>query len=154
MKRILTCIALILMMSQINAQSDYERAIGIRAGFDNGITYKQFITSVSAIEALAFFGNNSFNLTGLYELNNENAFQVDRLDWYYGGGGHIGFYTVDGEDGDSGSLLLGVDGIIGIEYNFEQAPINVSLDWKPQINLIGGSGFVGDTGALSLRYIF
>ena len=153
MKKILAITFVMLISIAINAQSDYERAIGLRLGFDNGITYKQFITSISAIEALAYFGNNSWNFTGLYEINNENAFQVDRLDWYYGAGGHIGFYNSKLE-GNDGSFLFGVDGIIGIEYNLEQVPINLSLDWKPQINIIGGTGFVGDTGALSVRYMF
>ncbi len=153
MKKILAFAILILTCTSINAQSDYERAIGLRLGFDNGITYKQFITSISAIEALAYFGNNSFNFTGLYELNNENAFQVDRLDWYYGAGGHFGFRNSNNE-GNDGSFILGVDGIIGIEYNIETVPINVSLDWKPQVNIVGGNGFVGDTGALSVRYVF
>ena len=153
MKKFLIIAVLLVCGLNMSAQADYERAVGLRFGFHNGITYKQFLTSISAIEALAYFGNNSFNLTGLYEINNENAFQVDRLDWYYGAGGHIGFYDSNSENGGD-SFILGIDGIIGIEYNLEQAPFNFSLDWKPEINIIGRDNFIGESIALSLRYTF
>jgi hypothetical protein len=50
--------------------------------------------------------------------------------------------------------VIGVDGILGLEYNFSEVPINISIDWKPAFNLVGYSRFFGDGGALSLRYIF
>jgi hypothetical protein len=50
--------------------------------------------------------------------------------------------------------VIGIDGILGIEYNFEEVPINIGVDWKPAFNLTGYSGFWGDGGALSIRYIF
>ena len=153
MKKLLVIMLCFLASSQVKAQ-DYEKAIGVRLGFDNGVTYKQFITSISAIEGLAYFGNNYFSLTALYEINNDNAFEVEGLNWYYGAGGHIGFISKKKEGSDEQDFILGADGIVGIEYNFENAPFNVSLDWKPQINLIGGGGFVGNTGALSVRYLF
>ena len=49
---------------------------------------------------------------------------------------------------------IGIDGIIGIEYNIEPIPFNISLDWKPGLNLIGYTGFWGDELAFSIRYIF
>jgi hypothetical protein len=41
-----------------------------------------------------------------------------------------------------------------LEYNFKEIPFNLSLDWKPALNLVGSSGFWGDGGAISIRYIF
>ncbi|HAX94627.1 MAG TPA: hypothetical protein DCY25_11950, partial [Bacteroidales bacterium] len=75
------------------------------------------------------------------------------------GGGHIGFWNGDNTYdrwGDAGTnyTVIGIDGILGIEYNFEEVPINIGLDWKPAFNLTGYSGFWGDGGALSIRYIF
>ena len=85
------------------------------------------------------------------------AFGVDRLNWYFGFGGHIGFW--DGHDvkwakDNRSYTVIGIDGILGMEYNFNEIPINLSIDWKPVFNIIGHSGFWGDSGGISIRYIF
>jgi hypothetical protein len=46
---------------------------------------------------------------------------------YYGGGAYVGF-----EDGDT---FLGPTGVIGLDYKFATAPINLSLDWKPELDI-------------------
>jgi hypothetical protein len=91
----------------------------------------------------------------LYEIHNP-AFDIDRLNWYYGVGGHIGFWDGKYDDRfDAGNnTVIGIDGILGLEYNFKEIPFNLSLDWKPALNLVGSSGFWGDGGAISIRYIF
>lgn len=142
------------MIFNLNGQ-DYQTAVGLRAGPEVGITAKHYITSISAIEGIVHFRYEGINFAAIYEINNDNAFAIERLNWYYGAGGHIGFYDNDPwEDNSSSTVVIGADGIIGIEYNISEAPLNVSLDWKPVINLIGHQGFVGDNGALSIRYYF
>jgi len=32
--------------------------------------------------------------------------------------------------------------------------VNIGLDWKPMLNLIGHTGFWGDGAAISVRYVF
>lgn len=154
MKRMLVLCSLMLFMTTLQSQ-DYQTAIGIRGGPEVGITAKHYITSISAIEGIVHFRYEGVNFTAVYEINNDNAFGVERLNWYYGAGGHIGFYDNNPWERNSHSTaIIGADGIIGIEYNISEAPINFSLDWKPVINLIGHQGFVGDNGALSIRYYF
>lgn len=75
----------------------------------------------------------------------------------YGFGGHLGFW--DGgharwADDDRSYTVLGIDGILGLEYSFVEVPICISLDWKPALNLIGHSGFLGDGGALSVSTLY
>ena len=42
--------------------------------------------------------------------------------------------------------------MIGLEYVFQEVPISISVDWKPEFNIIGHSGvWVGD-GGLAIRY--
>jgi hypothetical protein len=154
MKFLLTMIlaATIVMLS--NAQ-DYKTGLGLRVGTGTGFTVKHFINGRSAIEGLLTTRWHGFDVTGLYEKH-AMAFDTDRLQWYYGGGAHIGFYDGDYvEWGIPGSTynVLGIDGIIGLEYSFTEAPINLSLDLKPAIDLIGYSGFWAEFG-LSVRYIF
>lgn len=48
----------------------------------------------------------------------------------------------------------GIGGISGLEYSFDEVPINLGTDWKPVFNFIGYTGWWADGGALSIRYIF
>lgn len=146
----------LLVVLSANAQ-DYNTGIGVRGGLSNGLTVKHFIESDRAIEGLLSSRWRGFNLTGLYEIHAQ-AFDTPRLNWYYGFGGHIGFW--DGYDDhpwfddNDNYTVVGIDGIIGIEYNIEPIPFNISLDWKPGFNIIGYTGFWGDEIALSVRFIW
>lgn len=156
MKKILmTAIAMICIVTYSNAQ-DYNTGIGFRGGLSNGLTVKQFIGRNTAIEGILTTRWSGFNITGLYEIHDQ-AFQVEGLNWYYGFGAHIGFWNGDNVSwatDNANYTVIGIDGIIGLEYNFENIPFNISIDWKPEMNLIGYSGFWGDGGALSIRYVF
>jgi hypothetical protein len=134
---------------------DYKTGIGIRGGLSNGLTVKHFISENTALEGILTTRWRGFNVTGLYEIHNNT--KVNRLNWYFGAGAHIGFWNGDNvkwANDNNDYTVIGIDGILGIEYNFEALPFNLSLDWKPAINLIGHTGFWGDGGAFSLRYIF
>lgn len=146
-----------IIATTVKAQ-DYKTAVGGRFGASSGITLKHFIKDDAALEGILAFRFHGFNFTGLYEKHFPNAFRVDRLNWYVGAGGNIGIiernnYRWYDEKDDGSALLLGIDGIIGMEYNFEEVPLNISLDWKPMINLTGVY-FWGDEFALSVRYAF
>jgi hypothetical protein len=134
---------------------DYSTGIGLRSGWGNGLTVKHFLHENAALEGLLDWRWHGFAITGLYEIHHQ-AFDVNRLNWYYGVGGHIGFWDGKYDNRfDSGTnTVIGIDGILGLEYNFEEIPINLSVDWKPAFNLFGNSEFWGDGGALSIRYIF
>jgi hypothetical protein len=151
-KIVLTFILALSIMTLANAQ-DYKTGIGLRAGFSQGLTFKHFLSEKAAIEGLLSTRWRGFDLTGLYEIHNQ-AFEVDRLNWYYGFGAHIGSYDASDVPWGTTGAVVGIDGILGIEYNFSEAPINIGLDWKPAFNVIGNSQFWGDGGALSIRYIF
>ena len=150
MKRfILTLFLCICFITLTNAQ-DYRNGIGLRAGFNQGLTFKHFISGKSALELLLATRWSGFEITGLYEIHN-SAFDIDRFNWYFGAGAHVGFYGSSYGGGEG--TFVGIDGILGLEYNFREAPINISLDWKPAFDF-GYNNFFADGGALSLRYIF
>jgi len=138
-----------------NAQ-DYNTGIGLRGGLYNGITIKHFLSSNTAFEAILTSRWKGVVATGVFEIHGR-VFSAERLNWYAGLGGHVGFwngeYTNWGDTGKS-YTVIGMDGILGLEYNFEQVPINISVDWKPTYNFYGYSGFWVDGGAISIRYIF
>jgi len=154
-KILLVLITVICVITAVNAQ-DYKTGIGLRGGFFNGLTVKHFVKNNAAFEGLLFSRWKGFEITGLYELH-APAFQVDRFKWYFGGGAHIGFYNGDNTTwGEAGTTYtnLGIDGILGLEYSIREIPINIGLDWKPEFNIIGYSGFWYDAVALSIRFIF
>jgi len=154
-KLIFTILFAILIITSAGAQ-DYRTGIGLRGGLSSGFTVKHFVSTNAAFEGLLSTRWRGFEITGLYEIHHQ-AFDVPRLNWYYGFGGHIGFWNGEyAKWGDVGSsyTVIGIDGILGIEYNFTEIPVNIGIDWKPAINIFGYSGFWGDGGALSIRYIF
>lgn len=156
-KFLMICLSVFCLTVVINAQ-DYNTGIGIRGGFESGLTIKHFTTQSTAMEFILASRWRGFNFTGLYEKHNK-AFDTDGLRWYYGFGAHIGFwngnytYNYWGTRGTN-YTVIGIDGILGLEYSFKEAPINIGIDWKPAFNLIGYQGFWADGGALSIRYIF
>jgi hypothetical protein len=156
MKKIILTLTLVIFISTFATGQDYETGIGLRLGTSIGVTAKHFVGQKSAFEGLLTSRWQGLEITGLYEIHN-NAFDVDRLNWYFGFGAHLGFYNGDNTpwgEANTNYVLLGIDGIIGIEYNFNDIPINLSLDWKPVFNLTGYTGFWGDALALSVRYYF
>ena len=155
MKKIkLIVLTTMLAIGSASAQ-DYNTGIGIRGGLSNGLTVKHFIGENTALEGIFTSRWRGFSITGLYEINNNT--KVDRLNWYYGVGAHVGFWNgsnVKWVNDNKDYTVIGVDVILGLEYNFEKIPFNLSIDWKPAYNLVGHSGFWGDGGAISFRYIF
>ncbi len=157
MRKFILTIVLTIAIITITSAQDYKTGIGLRAGYPAGLTVKHFITSKTALEGILATQWRGFVITGLFEAHKRLA-DVDNLNWFYGAGAHIGFWSGNYrsywmEPGTS-YTVVGIDGILGIEYNFEDIPINLSIDWKPAFNLTGYTGFWGDGGALSIRYIF
>ena len=148
MKRIFFASLLFLLLfagSDVQAQ-DYRFGVGIRLSnatptLNNSITGKYFITEKSAVEGIVSFGSR-FGLGGLLEIY--KSFSVQGLSWFYGGGAYVGF-----EDGDT---YLGPTGILGMDYKFANVPINVSVDWKPELDIIPDINFVPDAFAVSVRF--
>jgi hypothetical protein len=146
--------------SQTQGGQDYKTAVGLKFGpFESGISIKYFPTSDISYEGIIGFNNSGVVFTGLYELNQE-AFNVPALKFYYGFGAHLGSEgkgEVSNFNGgkyyNDSHILLGADGVVGLEYTFPQTPIAISLDLDPRIELASGPYF--DLGpGLGLKYIF
>lgn len=152
----LTTIIILLSQTESKAQSSYKNAIGVRLGAYNGLNYKTFISAANALDFnlsfRSFKGDNKlFRLTGLYEIHNPIA-NAAGLKWYYGAGASIGsrrYYKNDEND-----LYLAVVGVLGLDYKFAEAPINVALDWRPEFELTPFTDInEGDVG-LAVRFTF
>jgi hypothetical protein len=140
-----------------NAQSmgsEYTTALGIKF-YPTGITLKSFIKSDRALEGIGYFYNDGFRFTGLYELHFDIE-GAEGLKWYVGPGAHIAFWnnTWENKYPGNGSLGIGVDGVLGLDYKISGAPINLSIDWQPSFNFVGYNYFEGGWGGLGIRYTF
>jgi len=158
MKKIILATFLIFTTTLfVNAQQSYSTGIGLRGGLASGVTVKHFISDKAALEGILSTRWRGTIITGLYEIQ-QIAFDTPGLYWYYGGGAHIGFWgnyrSHPWFDDNASYTVIGIDGILGLEYAFAEIPFNVSLDWKPAVNLTGYSGLWADGGAFSVRYIF
>ena len=159
MKKLIITLSLAFAGLFSSAQ-DYTTSLGVRlGGWENGITVKHFLGEGAAIEGIFSSRWRGWGITGLYEVQSAIG-DVDGLYWYVGAGGHIGQYDYSywGRYNYAKGIttVIGVDGIIGLEYIIPDLPLNLSLDWKPAFNLVGAGpyAFWGDSGALSVRYIF
>ncbi len=152
-------LVLVLIAASLSLQAksqDYLNSVGARLGLSQGITLKHFVSRTDAVEGLLTARWAGFSITGLYERQ-MGAFDVERLYFYYGAGAHLGVWNGKINpwfDDRSGHTVIGIDGILGLEYVFNQIPFNISVDWKPGFNLIGYTGFWGDELALSFRFMF
>jgi hypothetical protein len=155
---LLTGLLIFSGISVAHGQKDYNTALGVRMGLTAGLTVKQFVSQRSAFEGIISSRWHGFLITGLYEIH-QNVFNNNRFNFYYGFGGHVGYWNVGRYDHpwykNSGQYTaFGVDGILGLEYSFPGVPINLSLDWKPMLNLVNYTGFWGDDVGLSVRIYF
>lgn len=153
-KKMLIGVAFVLLMAtSLNAQN-YKTGLGGRLGFFNGFTVKHFMKNDKALDGLLSFRWNGFVITGLYE-HQRPLKGVENLDWFIGIGGHVGFWDRGDyywHHYDDNHTIIGLDLIGGLEYTFDEVPINIGLDWKPAFNFVGDDHVWFDGLALSIRY--
>lgn len=141
--------------------TSYQTAVGLKfGGYENGPSIKYFVDNSVSLEGILGFRSHGVVITGLYEFNLP-AFGVAGLNFYYGAGAHIGsegagvYRTIGGNSQvyTSTHILLGVDGVFGLEYKIPQAPIAISLDLDPRAELATGPFFDIAPG-LGVKYTF
>lgn len=155
MKKIFLLLAVVLAfsVSQASAQG-YKNAIGGRFGAANGLSFKTGLNNNAMLELIGNFRSHNsvqyFRITGLYEVYKPIS-GAEGLNWYYGGGASVGSYKVKGYSGD---VYVAANGVLGLDYKFNGAPINLSLDWVPALELTPDTGFWGGDIGLGVRFTF
>lgn len=152
---ILAIVFLAFSQEQASAQKksanySYNTALGAKF-YPGGITLKHFIKSNAALEGIGYFWNRGARITGLYEYHGDIK-NANGLKWYVGLGAHVGFYN---SKYYGGGTAVGVDGVLGLDYKFKDAPINISADWQPSYEFGDQyAGFGANWGGLAIRYTF
>ena len=134
--------------NHLSAQ-DYKVAVGIRFSnaaptLNNSLSVKYFIDQSNAVEGLLSFGSR-VGIGGLYEKH-QLIGATPAFTWFYGGGAYLGF--------ESGRTWFGPTGVVGIDYKFSDAPVDLSLDWKPELDIVPNINFVPDAFGLTARFVF
>jgi hypothetical protein len=148
MKKVFLVLSLVIAASfSANAQDISDNAIGLRFGGGNGvggeISYQKALGNNNRLEIDLGLANEfaNFKATGLYQW----VWSLeDKFNWYAGFGGGI--------VSANGTGIYGA-GVIGIEYNFD-APVLLSIDYRPEIGIAGGLDGLNSDIALSVRYQF
>lgn len=172
MKKTLLIAALMTCAFALQAQS---KAIGLRfaGGNTNGaeISFQMPMGGETNRLQLDLGGNfdsdgdnkySAFGITGTYQWMWDLNSVLEGLAWYAGPGANVGLWSLDlsklaNDAGfkDKSGMNLAIGGIVGLEYNFADAPFQVSLDSRPMWNLSGADDYNTNLGAsLAVRYKF
>jgi hypothetical protein len=148
MKKLLF-ICLISMAALSSKSQNYTASAGIRLGpnsaaITSGFTGKYFLNEKTAVEGILGI-NDGVGICGLYEIHFPIE-SVKNLQWFAGPGAYVAFRN--------STTGVGAAGIIGLDYKFDELPLNLTIDWKPELNLISQVGFESSGIGISVRYVF
>ncbi|PIE87569.1 MAG: hypothetical protein CSA01_00225 [Bacteroidetes bacterium] len=161
---LLSIIFIFAALWSVNAQDISKHAIGLRLGDSGGlgaeISYQHGLKANNRLELDLGFRNHStysaFKVSGLYQW----VWILDgNFNWYAGVGGSLGSWGINKDhpkeyENIDGTAFINVVGDIGIEYLFD-VPIQVFLDLRPEIGLLGDYGDTIDFDiAFGVRYRF
>ena len=149
MKKIATllCILFCLQFGFTASAQQYSTALGVRlsskdAIVNNSITLKHFFGNAIALEGLLSFGDP----VALGFLIEKHRFiGAGGLSWFYGGGAYVGF---------SEDKNVGMQGVLGLDCKIRDVPLNFSLDWKPELNIVQKTTFEPAALGVSIRFTF
>lgn len=153
MQKLMLAITIIIFSSATHSLvgQDYKSAVGLRAGTNFTLSYKQFISESSAFEGFGGItrtGGQSLLTAGVfYEIHNVVTSDIPNLKWYYGGGAFIAL----GRENISSNFALAA--ITGLEYVLETAPINLFIDATPYVSLTNDAAFDIEAN-IGARFIF
>ena len=137
----------ILIVNAMLAQ-DYKTALGVRLSNDqaminNSISLKHFLNDRTALDVLFTF-SDPVAIGALVEIHKPIS-GTESLKWYYGGGPYVSFGNNTG---------FGAQGVLGLDYKFPNIPLNLSLDWKPELNIVPDINFEPSAIGFAVRFTF
>ena len=149
MKTIFT--VLILLLASTSFSQNYKMAIGFKGGYPGygSLNAKKSISNSDYLEAsIGGFGRNSYSTGFHVELDYERMQALEEgFSFYYGLGALLGMTS----NSNAAFLHLAPKALLGLEYNFEDIPLNISIDTGPYLFVSPYTRFIWG-GGLALRY--
>lgn len=125
MRRLLYIILGMLLFQGTVAAQPYKNAVGVRAGFSSGVTFRHFNDREIFLEGFALYNRHGFQFTAMYGYQ-FTPYAKKRL-YYYGSAGlHAGNWDEE--------FSMGAAVAVGSEFAFRKAPVIIGLEWKPMIS--------------------
>lgn len=157
-KKIVFMVVLFVGMANMVSGQVEGRAIGLRLGWGNEISYQHPLSDATRLEVdlgLGGYGDNSrFLLTGVHQWVFDLSALQEGFNWYIGAGGQIGTQRYINKNGEGKTdFAIGVALQGGIEYNFD-FPLQLSLDYRPSWFFLPSSGGDYSGVMLGVRYKF
>ena len=145
MKTIFT--VLILLLASTSFSQNYKMALGFKGGYPGygSLNAKKSISNSDYLEAsIGGFGRYPYNVGFNVQIDYERMQALEEgFSFYYGGGVLLGL--------TSSFVHLAPKALLGLEYNFEDLPLNISIDTGPYLFVSPNIGFIWG-GGLALRY--
>jgi hypothetical protein len=130
-----------LFLANVISAQNYTRDFGVRLVDHLSVTCRQFVEEDQAIEGMLFIGRQGMTITLMKEYFQPALGHIsENLYFQYGYGAHIGFRYTDHYkvmnrtyrlEEYRFSPLLGINGLVGLEYRFPEFPFLISIDLKP-----------------------
>jgi len=138
---------LILFLTSCFFSQNYKMALGFKGGYPGygSLNAKKSISKSDYLEAsIGGFGRYPYNIGFHVQIDYERMQALeDGFSFYYGGGVLLGL--------TSSIVHLAPKALLGLEYNFEDLPLNISIDTGPYLFVSPKIGFIWG-GGLALRY--
>ena len=159
MKKSIILVAILAIVS-VGSAIAQPRAIGANIGYGIDLSYQHSLGEANMIDVsinIPFF--EGIGATATYDWVNPFGAVIPwdyegQWNWNLGVGAGLGIYGFKAP-----AFYAGVVGHVGISYDF-WFPMQLSLDYRPNIGIVGGEGLTFNTSGLysgitlGVRYLF
>lgn len=147
-------IVISLMIAGVLSAQTYDLSAGLRLGTDWGATAQLRMPYVHKNFVVEGIIQSSFKREeGIFTLLGKQHKPIlsRRINLFFGGGPHFGWTSETDKEDNPVKAPIGLSGVIGAEMTF--GGLNISYDFKPAINLSGGSKTIYTQSGISIRYV-
>jgi len=163
MKKLITI--LLIVLPSFGFAQLFEHAVGIRGGLTAGFEYRFYMDDANSYKFLLGTRDGGVQFHALKEFHQYDLFSfTDQLVFFYGAGLHVGYeqwekHYIEGNTSwyeDRTAFLAGLDGLVGLEYQFYEVPISLGFEAKPYFDLLGREMFNVQLFdfAFTVKYLF
>ncbi len=143
------CIAITSQAQNINGERN---ALGIRGGWGVEASYQRYVAPMNRVEATLGINRYGFLAAGTYQwMFDINSSYSGQFKWYVGGGVGMGarMWRTLSDEFQIGVLAQG-----GVQYEFANTPLVVSIDYRPGLYFTQGVFFDWTGFAAGVRFVF